>query len=121
MDEINASAAIEFLSFGVPYAFPAQLGSPARGIPTAFSAQPLAAEIVSDDRVVWPNPNGPMRGTSLVPLYPAAPEVSQTNPRLYRLLALVDGIRVGRARERRSARAYLEEALSSSVGVWIDD
>ncbi len=120
VSQVNVEGVLEFLSFGVPYVFPAQLGVPARGIPTAFSAPPLANEIVSDESVVWPSPNGPERGVSLLPLCPSATVIWEKNPKLYTLLTLVDAIRIGRARERRMARAHLEDALSSREGTWAD-
>jgi hypothetical protein len=48
---------------------------------------------------------------SVVPLLPSAPRLPSTNPRLYRMLALVDALRLGRARERKEAAALLERAL----------
>ncbi len=120
VSQVNVEGALEFLSFGVPYVFPAQLGAPARGVPTAFSAPPLANEIVGDESRVWPSPNGPARGVSLLPLCPSATVIWEKNPELYTLLTLVDAVRTGRARERRMARAHLEHALSSSERTWAD-
>ena len=34
----------EFLFHGVPHAFPAALGGPTRGVPTAHAAQPLSSQ-----------------------------------------------------------------------------
>ena len=33
VSQVNVEGVLEFLSFGIPYVFPAQLGVPARGIP----------------------------------------------------------------------------------------
>src|SRR6188472_803888 len=49
---------LDFLASGVPHAFPAALGPETRGVPTAHSAQPLAAELSSNDIVVWPSADG---------------------------------------------------------------
>ena len=42
---------------------------------------------------------------------PAAPDISFRDPDLYRLLALVDALRAGDAREREIARALIAESL----------
>ena len=108
---VNVSGTLEFLSSGVPYVFPGQLGSETRGVPTAFSAPPLSEQIQSEESVVWPGAHGTVRGSSLEPLCPGAPETRESNPDLYRLLTLVDGIRIGRAREKRLALEQLESDL----------
>lgn len=101
----------DFLESGVPYAFAAHPGADTRGVPTAHSAPPLDAEFVGADAMVWPHPDGVVRGAAVVPLLPAAPRLAITNPPLYELLALVDVLRLGRARERKQARHLLREAL----------
>jgi DNA-binding Lrp family transcriptional regulator len=114
---VNRQALLEFAEYGVPYAYPAVLGPSSRGIPTAFSAEPLAGESPAADPIVWPSPRGPIRGATLSPLSTSLIDVWERNPRLYHLMTLVDGIRVGRARERRSARNHLEEALAEAARV----
>lgn len=109
---VNRSDMLEFLVSGVPYAFPARLGAPSRGIPTAFSAPPLASEFGEGEMVVWPAHNGRSRGLALTPLSPAVSTIWQDNPDLYQALTLVDALRVGRARERKLAREYLTQALN---------
>lgn len=52
-----------------------------------------------------------MRGTSLTPLYPGAPELVHSAPELYRALALVDALRIGRARERSRAAELLRKII----------
>src|SRR5436189_151391 len=51
---------------------------------------------------VWPYADGSVRGTEFSPLYKNAPKAA-SDPKLYELLALVDAIRDGRAREREVA------------------
>ncbi len=105
----------EFLFYGLPYVFPSS-PDPAkrgRGIPTAHSAQPLKEQIVSspDDQLVWPSRAGKVEGVELAPLYRSAPKAAAKDPRLHELLALVDALRAGRARERSLAREHLEKKL----------
>lgn len=110
---INVRGALEFLTYGVPYVFPGELGPETRGVPTAYSAPPLSEEVHGARPVVWPSADGLVRGDSLAPLCAHAPQTMEAHPALYRLLALVDTLRVGRARERDLARRYLEDALRS--------
>lgn len=103
----------EYLLHGVRYAFPAKPGPLARGIPTAHAAPPLAGKITSDDvPPVWPDPEGTVRGYSIEPLYSSVPKAARADAVLYELLALVDAIRVGRARERNLAQEELKHRLS---------
>jgi DNA-binding Lrp family transcriptional regulator len=44
----NKLALLEFAIHGVKYAFPAERGGMVRGIPTAYAAPPLSADIVPD-------------------------------------------------------------------------
>lgn len=100
-----------FLVHGVPIVFPGHVGAEARGVPTGHSGPDLSGELVFENDVVWPSPDGHVRGGSLVPLTPGAPETADDNPELYRLLCLVDALRVGGARERGLAEDLLRDLL----------
>jgi DNA-binding transcriptional ArsR family regulator len=103
----------EFLLYGVKYVFPGELGSVVRGLPTAHSAPPLSKKIVSNDkeseRYVWPYAEGKVRGIAIEPLYPSVPAAADRDAKLYEVLALIDAIRVGRAREKKIAAEELEK------------
>ncbi len=109
----------EFLVHGVKYAFPATRGGVTRGVPTSHAAAPLSRLIVAsaDLPPVWPYSNGSRRGVSLEPLYRSAPAAALRDPALYELLALIDAMRDGRARERKLA----EEELSTRIRSQADD
>jgi len=100
-----------FLEHGVPYAFAVAPGKVVRGMPTAHSAAPLAEHISAANAVVWPFAQGSVRGESLTPLAPSAPLAAQKDPALYRVLALVDALRIGQPREQKLAARLLKEAL----------
>ena len=105
----------EYLLHGARYAFPAKRGPLARGIPTAYAAPPLASRIVSEDLPpVWPDPEGRVKGFAVEPLYRSVIWAVKSNPRLYELLALVDAIRIGRARERQLAQEELRKRLTDA-------
>ena len=112
-DRPNVSSLEEFLIHGVKYAFPAERGGPSRGMPTSYAAPPLNALIaLSDEPIpVWPHSEGTKRGTAFTPLYKTVPIAAIRDSTLYELLALVDAIRDGRARERQLAEQELIKML----------
>lgn len=104
---------LEFIVFGVPYAFPAQLEFPSVGMPTAFSAKPLVKQLLGGDTVaVWESELANVRGLGVQPLWKSAPEAARRDAVLYEYLALVDALRVGRARERALAKDELAKRLA---------
>jgi len=109
-------ALLEFLVHGLKYVFPAQPGPVSRGMPTAHSAAPLAGRIIASDTdmYVWPSDKGRSRGQAIAPLYPKAPLAAEKDAELYELLALVDAIRAGRAREQALAIKELEARLGKA-------
>ncbi len=112
---INRLSLLEFLEHGLRYAFPAVVGAQQRGVPTAHTAKPLAAELDADDALVWPSEHGKVLGTAISPLYDRAPELPNRCPSLYELLTLIDAVRVGRVRERKLALAMLRERLPAAA------
>ena len=104
-------ALMEFLQYGLRYVFPQKPGAVVRGVPTSHSAQPLSDDIQSSEAYVWPFGKGTVRGHSIVPLYPSVPEAALKDKKLHELLALVDALRVGRARERELAIRALKNRL----------
>jgi len=103
----------EFLIYGLKYVFPAQRGEITRGIPTAHAAPPLNQHFAlgADLPPVWPDPEGEVRGTSLEPLHKMVPVAVRKDPALYELLALIEALRDGRARERQLAERELTTRL----------
>jgi hypothetical protein len=103
---VHIRALAEFISHGVRYAFAASPGPLTRGIPTASSAPALAELLISTESsvgFVWPHPAGHTRGQAVTPLAEAAPMLAQQDEQMYYLLALIDAIRIGSARERQVA------------------
>lgn len=104
-------ALMELLQYGLRYVFPQKPGAVVRGIPTSHSASPLKELIESTESYVWPYGKGTARGHSIIPLYPSVPEAALKDENLYELLALVDALRVGRAREKELAVTELKKLL----------
>ena len=109
----NNRALKEFIEYGLKYVFPADPGKIMRGIPTSFAAPVMAGKLMSAGDVinVWPDPIGKEKGQSIQPLFKSVPRAVKQDPELYKLLALVDAIRLGNARESKIAIALLEESL----------
>ncbi len=104
----------EFLLHGVRYAFPAVHGPERLGMPTAW-AHDAVVHMFTDGLtvrpLVWASDAGTTRAESLVPLFSGVPAVAARDPRLYELLACVDAIRAGSARERRVVGDALGERV----------
>ena len=113
----NYRAIEEFLIHGLKYAFPAEHGQLTRGVPTSYAAEPLRQVITPGDEPppVWPYAAGSQRGIAFEPLYKQAPKAALRDPVLYELLALVDALRDGRARERKLAEEMIVSRLRSAV------
>ena len=58
-----------------------------------------------------PSGKGTLRGQSIVPLYPSVVDAVQNDHKLHELLAMVDAIRVGRAREKELAINELQNRI----------
>jgi DNA-binding Lrp family transcriptional regulator len=112
---VRREALRNFLIHGVPYAFPAQLKEVTRGMPTAWGAPVMTQEPGTAEKLppVWPDPDGPIQGSALKPLYSSVPTAARHDAALYDLLALVDALRVGRARDRNLAEKQITQRLNS--------
>ncbi len=109
-------ALLEFMLHGLRYVWPASQGPVKRGLPTSFGAEPLASKInaVAGEAPVWAYPEGKHKGPTFSPLYRTAPQAALADPALHQLLALVDALRAGRARERQLAAELLSTALETT-------
>jgi hypothetical protein len=100
-----------FVVNGAPHVYPPLRGEVTVGVPTAHGAAPLKELLAgtTDLPPVWPDPEGTVRGQSLLPLYPRLPAAAREDPQLHEFLALFDALRIGQARERALAAKLLEE------------
>ncbi|MDQ6971437.1 MAG: hypothetical protein Q9M30_02190 [Mariprofundaceae bacterium] len=106
----------EFLLHGIKYAFVPEIGEFTRGIPTASYAPPLNNAFADSNEppYVWPDAEGEVRGVSFSPLHKCVPKAIRQDQALYELLALVDAIRAGRARDRKMAAEEISKRLSTT-------
>jgi hypothetical protein len=104
---------LEFIEHGLRFVFPQLPGTMVTGIPTAHSHQYFRRIFPSDMNYVWPFEVGDMRGLAITPLHKAVPVAAALDDDLYRLLAAVDIIRVGQAREKKAAFELLHKEIKS--------
>ena len=110
------SSALEFLLHGFKYVFPAEFRPRmTRGIPTAHAAPVAAGAFSQNDELVpvWPSPAGDRKGHGIEPLYPTVVEVVGKDPALYGFLALLDMLRMGKAREVAWAKQKITEMVGN--------
>jgi hypothetical protein len=101
--KVNRQNVLEFLVHGIRYVFPDQPGAMVRGTPTAHSHPYMKEYFISEMNYVWPDPKGQVMGLTIEPLYKKQVEAIKEDKEFYRLLALVDVIRVGKVREVKHA------------------
>jgi DNA-binding MarR family transcriptional regulator len=109
--KVYRNALIEFIEHGLHYVFPVLPGTMVNGIYTAHSHPFMHAHFQSELNYVWSDPRGDVRGLSIEPLYKKQISAAKIDPTLYLMLALIDVIRVGRARERKIAIDELEKII----------
>lgn len=109
---IHRQNLLEFLEHGVRYVFPQQPGSMVRGIPTAHSHPFMKNNFISDLNYVWPDSKGNVMGLAIEPFYPRQVEAVIEDQEYYKLLALVDIVRVGKVREIKFAVKELKKIIS---------
>ena len=109
--KVNRQNLFEFLEHGVRYVFPQEPGAMVRGIPTAHSHSSMKKNFVSNVDYVWPASNGKAMGLMIEPFYPKQVEAVGEDEIYYKLLSLVDVIRVGKVREVKYAVTELKKNI----------
>jgi hypothetical protein len=109
--KVNRQNLMEFLEHGVRYVFPQQPGSMVRGILTAHSHPFMKKSFISEMNYVWPDNKGEVMGLMIEPLYPKQVDAVKEDPEYYKLMALIDVIRVGKVREVKYAVNELKKNI----------
>jgi hypothetical protein len=102
---------MEFIEHGIHYVFPQNPGTMVTGVPTAHSHTFFKAHFKAELDYVWPDTTGWARGLSVLPLYKGVTKAILKDDRLYRLLAAIDIIRVGKTRELKLALTELRKTI----------
>ena len=109
--KVSRQNLFEFLEHGVRYVFPQEPGTMARGIPTAHAHPFMKNSFISELDFVWPDNKGNMMGLTIQPFYKKQVEAVQEDELFYKLLSLVDVIRVGKVREIKYAISELRKNI----------
>ncbi len=102
---------MEFIQYGLHYVFPARAGGMSNGILTGHSHPVVAEKFHPELKYVWPDASSYDRGLSIQPLYPTVVKAVKEDTTLYKLLAMIDVIRVGRVREMKFAIEELKKHI----------
>lgn len=109
--KVYRQSLMEFIRYGLQYVFPQVPGTMVTGIPTAHSHPFYARLFKSEMNYAWPDENGNTRGLAIQPLYPTVVKAVKHDELLYKLLASIDIIRVGRTRELKVAIDELQKII----------
>jgi hypothetical protein len=116
--DVHKANLLEFVVHGARYAFAADEISVTVGVPTSHSAPVFQGTFApGSDDWVWPYALGTCKGVGIKPLHPCVPGAALADGQLYAALALLDALRVGRARERGMALPMLEALLCRNVNM----
>lgn len=109
--KVHRQSLMEFIQHGLHYVFPQIPGSIVTGLPTAHSYSFYKSRFASEYDYVWPDENGTTRGLAVQPLYKNVVKAVKRDEELYKLLASIDIIRVGRVRESKVAVEELRKII----------
>lgn len=109
--KVMRNALMEFIQYGVHYVFPQIPGAIVNGIETAHSHVFYKKKISSDTNYVWPSVDGKIRGQAIEPLHKGVVKAIELDEVLYKLLASIDILRVGKTREKKLALEELKKYI----------
>lgn len=112
--KVHKQTFMEFIQYGLHVVFPAVPGGLVNGLATAHSHPFIRQYFPSSEAYVWPDATGNERGQSIIPLYPNAVKASLADGKLYKMLAMIDIIRVGKVRELNVAIKELKKTFDES-------
>lgn len=83
-----------------------------RGTGTGWSCEFLESDMVPPAPPwVWPKPGGDLYGEGIEPIYQGVPHAAFRDKYLYRVLALIDIMRIGKPRELAIAKDLITSSL----------
>jgi len=109
--KVHKQTLVEFIEYGLHVVFPVIPGGIVNGLYTAHSHPFMQQHFSSLFGYVWPDVTGKNRGQSVQPLYKEVVKASMLDAELYKTFALLDVIRVGKARELKVAIQELKNIL----------
>lgn len=110
-EKVYKQSLLQFLEYGFQYVFPVISGRIVNGLYTSHSHPFMQNYFESNEPYVWPEVSGTGRGQSVMPLYKNAVKAAHLDATLYKMLALVDVIRIGKVREAKLAIKELKKII----------
>lgn len=108
----ESGALLEWLCYGVRYAYPQERVGYGRGMATSWNCPVLVSEIVPPTPpLVWPVPGGEIDGVLIKPIHESIPFAASRDVQLYRAGSLLEAIRGGKPRELAIARGLLKSLI----------
>jgi hypothetical protein len=108
----ESGALLEWLCYGVRYAYPQESVGYGRGMATSWNCPVLKSEMVPPTPpLVWPVPGGNTEGALIKPIHESIPFAASQDENLYRVLSLLEAIRGGKPRELEIARKILTSIM----------
>jgi hypothetical protein len=86
-----------------------------RRTPTAHSHPDMNKYFISEINYVWPDNKREVMGLTIEPFYKRQVKAVKEDKAFYRLIALVDVIRVGKVREVKHAIKELKKSFSGEI------
>jgi DNA-binding transcriptional ArsR family regulator len=113
---------LEFLVHAVPTLYFPKKIEVVRGIPTAMWSPQFRDRMSTDKDIVtvWPYSKGKELGVGLIPIYPTIPLACSQNLELHQFMGAIEVLRIGKAREKDGATAYLQEFLGNKAEAFKD-
>lgn len=108
---VHRLALMEFIQYGLKYVFPTSPGAMVTGTGTAHSHPYYQKFFQAEMQYAWPDEEGNIRGLMIEPLHPNVPRAANKDELLYKLLASIDILRVGKVREQKLAMDQLKKAI----------
>lgn len=113
---VESGGLLEWLCFGVRYAYPPESVGYGRGLLTSWNCPLLESDVVPPTPpLVWPVPGGSADGVQIKPFHDSVPFAASHDEQLYIALSLVDSIRGGKPRELAIARDLLTKLIKGKL------
>ena len=108
-------ALVEWLGYGVRYAYPQESTGYGRGMATSWNCPVLYSEVSAPEPpLVWAVSGGEVEGPIIKPIHNSVPLAASRDELLYRVMSVVEAIRGGKPRELAIARDLLVSLIKGS-------
>jgi hypothetical protein len=109
---VESGALVEWLCYGVRYAYPQESVGYGRGMATSWNCPILESDVTPPvPPWVWPVPGGDVEGALIKPIHDSVPLAASRDEELYRALSLLEAIRGGKPRELTIARDLIVKLI----------